>query len=97
METNNVAGVTLSSPQLNYPITLPYTKKQDLRTITIFDALESTLNSNEDFKIDQNLKVDVNHIQIPVGRGRKAVQQYRDKEIAYSKKKKVWYQLGEFI
>ena len=37
MATNDVAGISLSSPQLDYPITLPYTKKQDLHPAAILE------------------------------------------------------------
>ena len=62
-------GLSLQSPSLDYPVSLPQTRKEDLTPAKIFQHIESVLNSNDDFRIDQELKMNVTHVRIPEGRG----------------------------
>ena len=63
-------GLALTSPSLDYPITLPYTKFGDWRADQVFTAIQGTINSNQDFRIDTQLKVEITHVVTFEGRGK---------------------------
>ena len=69
VEPSHYMGLSIQSPSLDYPITLPYTRLRDFKTADLFKAIENTLNSNQDFAIDGRLKVELTHVAIPEGRG----------------------------
>ena len=56
---NDLIGLTLTSPSLDYPVSIPYKRRGNLSASDILDKIESILNSNEDFRIDNRLKIDV--------------------------------------
>ena len=53
---NDLTGLTLTSPSLDYPVSIPYKRKGNLSASDILDHIESILNSNEDLRIDNRLK-----------------------------------------
>ena len=69
MEPSHYMGLSIQSPSLDYPISLPYTRLRDFKTADLFSIIENTLNSNEDFAIDGRLKIELTHVEIPQGRG----------------------------
>ena len=69
VEPSHYMGLSIQSPSLDYPITLPYTRLRDFKTADLFSVIERTLNSNEDFAIDGRLKIELTHVEIPQGRG----------------------------
>ena len=69
IDRNHYMGLSIQSPSLDYPISLPYTRLRDFQTADLFKAIENTLNSNQDFAIDSRLKIELTHIEIPQGRG----------------------------
>ena len=62
-------GLAFTSPSLDYPITLPYTKFRDWNAEQVFRAIQGTLNSNQDFRIDKELKIELTHVVVPEGSG----------------------------
>ena len=46
----------LTSPSLDYPVSIPLKRKGNLSASDILDHIESILNSNEDLRIDNRLK-----------------------------------------
>ena len=62
-------GLALTSPSLDYPITLPYTRLGDWNAEQVFRAIQGTLNSNQDFRIDKELKIELTHVVVPEGSG----------------------------
>ena len=63
--------LSLISPSLDFPITLPYTKIRDWNVAQVFTFLQKKLNSNEDFRIDNNLKIELTHVVVPTGEGKR--------------------------
>ena len=69
VEPSHYMGLSIQTPSLDYPITLPYTRLRDFQAADLFRVIENTLNSNEDFAIDGRLKIQLTHVEIPEGRG----------------------------
>ena len=69
VDPSHYIGLSIQSPSLDYPITLPYTRLQSFKTENLFHAIQRTLNSNEDFAIDGRLRIELTHVEIPQGRG----------------------------
>ena len=63
-------GLAIESPSLDYPITLSYCKIRDFSVQTFMQVIQNTLNSNQDFAIDDRLKVELTHVEVPQGRGK---------------------------
>ena len=69
VDKSHSVALTLKSPSLDYSIVLPYTRLGEFKARDILGAIESQLNSQEDFCIDGRLKVALVHVEIPEGRG----------------------------
>ena len=69
LDQGHYVGLTLQSPSLAYPISMPYTRLRDFKAADIMAAIQKTINSNEDFAIDGRLKIELTHVEIPQGRG----------------------------
>ena len=54
--TEKISDNDLTSPSLDYPVSIPYKRKGNLSASDILDHIESILNSNEDLRIDNRLK-----------------------------------------
>ena len=91
IEPKDSMGISLKSPSLDYPVNIPHRRRENLAPATIFNHIEGVLNSNEDFRIDEQLVINVTHIQIPEGRGGNgtAITSYKNKEDAFRNKKSV--------
>ena len=66
---NHSVGLTLTTPSLDYPIVLPYVRLENFSGSDILTQIERSLNSNEDFCIDNRLTINLDHVEIPEGRG----------------------------
>ena len=62
-------GLAFTSPSLDYPITLSYTKFRDWNAEQVFNSIQGKLNSNQDFRIDKELKIELTHVVVPEGSG----------------------------
>ena len=69
IDQTHYVGFSLQSPSLDYPISLPLTRLRNFDANTMFTAIKKTLNSNEDFRIDGRLRVDMAHVEVPEGMG----------------------------
>ena len=69
LDPSHYIGLSMQSPSLDYPITMPYTRLRDFKAANLLDVIQRTLNSNEDFAIDGRLKLELTHVEIPEGRG----------------------------
>ena len=54
--TEQIPDNDLTSPSLDYPVSIPLKRKGNLSASDILDHIESILNSNEDLRIDNRLK-----------------------------------------
>ena len=61
----------LWSEQLETPISLPYMSVERLTTEQIYSALERVIQSNQEFRLNDTVTIDINHVQMPRGSGGK--------------------------
>ena len=61
----------LRSTQLDTPISLPFMPLQQLTPEHIFSQIERVIQSNQDFRLNDTVTVDIVHVEAPQGSGRK--------------------------
>ena len=90
---SDYVGLVIESDGLDFPIPLNYVKVSDLNSATIFNVIESRLNSNQNFQLDNKMRIQVDHVQLPVGSGRvdnhRSVGEYATFEAAIKSKKSI--------
>ena len=64
---NDFIRLSIQTPQLDYPIQLPFTKKTDLKVSRILDEIERVLQSDEEFILDDGVEIEVIHVHNPNG------------------------------
>ena len=88
-------GITLESPTLDFPLVIPYITASNFKSDKIYEILERTLNSNQSFSLDSRLKINIDRVQIPEGRGKSLKRRsagparYADLEACFKSKKSV--------
>ena len=71
MAPNDQARFILRSEQLETPISLPFMTVERLTTERVYSALERVIQSNQEFRLNDTVTIDINHVLAPVGSGRK--------------------------
>ncbi|MEW8544218.1 MAG: hypothetical protein AB2693_11855, partial [Candidatus Thiodiazotropha sp.] len=66
-KTNDLVRITVESPSLDYPISIPFLKIPELTADRFMSELERVLQSNEDFTIDESLVIEVTLVDMPDG------------------------------
>ena len=61
----------LRSTQLDTPISLPFMPVEQLTPEHIFSQIERVIQSNQDFRLNDTVVVDIIHVEAPQGSGRK--------------------------
>ena len=61
----------MQSPSLDYPVVIPFLRLQELTADRFLSEIERVLQSHEDFAIDSGLVLELTHMDMPTGRGRK--------------------------
>ena len=61
----------LRSEQLETPISLPFMTVERLNAERVYSELERVIQSNQEFRLNDTVTIDINHVESPVGRGRK--------------------------
>ena len=61
----------LRSTQLDTPISLPFMTVRQLSPEYIFSQIERVIQSNQDFRLNDTVVVDIVHVEAPQGSGRK--------------------------
>ena len=75
MKDEDQVRFVLRSEQLDKPISLPFMPVQRLTAERIFSQIERVVQSNQDFRLNDTVIVDIVHIESPQGgKGRKRVQ-----------------------
>ena len=82
-------GLTIESQSLDFPIPLNYVQVSDLTSAMLFNTIENKLNSNENFQIDNKLKIQVDHVRMPVGSGCRYAGEYPSLDAAIKSKKSI--------
>ena len=71
MAPNDQVRFILRSDQLETPISLPFMPVERLTTERVYSALERVIQSNQEFRLNDTVTIDINHVLAPVGSGRK--------------------------
>ena len=70
MAPNDKVRFILRSEQLDTPISLPFMTVDDLTTERVFSQIERVIQSNQEFRLNDTVTIDINHVKTPEGRGR---------------------------
>ena len=61
----------LRSEQLDSPISLPFMTLEQLTTERVYAQIEKVIQSNQDFRLNDTVTIDINHVAMPEGSGTK--------------------------
>ena len=64
----------LRSEQLDTPISLPFLPVERLTTERVFSQIERVIQSNQDFRLNDTVTIDIIHVEAPQGSGRSKVK-----------------------
>ena len=70
MAPNDQVRFILRSEQLETPISLRFMPVERLTTEQVFSALERVIQSNQEFRLNDTVIIDINHAKLPQGSGR---------------------------
>ena len=71
MAPNDQVRFILRSEQLETPISLPFMPVERLTTERVYSELERVIQSNQEFRLNDTVTIDLNHVVAPAGSGRK--------------------------
>ena len=71
MAPNDQVRFILRSDQLETPVSLPFMPVERLTTERVYSALERVIQSNQEFRLNDTVIIDINHVLAPVGSGGK--------------------------
>ena len=71
MVPNDQVRFILRSEQLETPISLPFMTVEQLTSERVYSELERVIQSNQDFRLNDTVTIDINHVKTPQGSGRK--------------------------
>ena len=86
MNPNDQVRFVLRSDQLQTPISIPFLPLEELTTERVFSQLEKVIQSNEDFRLNDTVTIDIIHVETPQGSGKSKRTTLNIRE--YLKKKK---------
>ena len=86
MNPNDQVRFILRSDQLQTPISIPFLPLEELTTERVFSQIEKVIQSNEEFRLNDTVTVDIIHVEMPQGSGRSKRTTLNIRE--YLKKKK---------
>lgn len=67
MSKDDLVRLSVQSPELDFPITLPFRRLSQLTSETFLSEVERVLQSYEEFVLDESLDVDIIHVRLPSG------------------------------
>jgi len=71
MEDTDLVRFSVQCPELDYPISLPFMRLSQMTADRLLSEIERVLQSYEEFVIDQSLEIELVHVRLPSGSGRK--------------------------
>ena len=74
MPPNDKVRFILRSEQLETPISLPFMTVQKLNTERVFSQIERVIQSNQEFRLNDTVTIDINHVKAPEGRGKNGLK-----------------------
>ncbi|CAG2245162.1 unnamed protein product [Mytilus edulis] len=72
MKTDDLIRMSIQCPELDFPITIPFMKVAQLSAETMLREIERVLQSYEQFVLDSSLEIEITHVDMPKGSGRKS-------------------------
>ena len=88
MDEKDQIRFILRSEQLDTPISVPFLPVERLTTERIFSQIERVIQSNQDFRLNDTVTVDIIHVVAPEGSGKSRVKRTIVNIREYLKKKK---------
>ena len=88
MAPNDKVRFILRSEQLETPISLPFMEVRRLTTERVFSELERVIQSNQEFRLNDTVTIDINHVKTPQGSGKSRVKRTNLNIREYLKSKK---------
>ena len=88
MNPNDQVRFVLRSDQLQTPISIPFLPLEKLTTEKVLSYVEKVVQSNEEFRLNDTVTVDIIHVEMPQGSGRSKVKRTTYDIREYLKKKK---------
>ena len=70
MNKKDQVRFVLRSNQLDKPISLPFMSVEQLTSERLFSQIERVIQSNQDFRLNDTVTVDIIHVEAPQGSGR---------------------------
>ena len=70
MNPNDQVRFMLSSDQLQTPIAIPFCSLQELTTEKVLSHVEKVVQSNEEFRLNNTVNIDLIRVEMPQGSGR---------------------------
>ena len=70
MTPNDKIRFILRSEQLETPISLPFMTVEELTTERVFAQFERVIQSNQEFRLNDTVIIDINHVETPEGSGK---------------------------
>ena len=88
MNSTDQVRFVLQSNQLQSPISLPFCALEELTTEKVFSQVEKVVQSNEEFRLNDAVNIDILRVQMPQGSGKSKVKRTTYDLREYLKKKK---------
>ena len=88
MKSTDQVRFVLSSNQLQFPISLPFCPLEQLTTEKVLAQVEKVVQSNEEFRLNDTVNIDIIRVEMPQGSGRSKVKREILNIRQYLKKKK---------
>ena len=70
MAPNDQVRFILRSEQLETPISIPFMTVERLNAERVYSQLERVIQSNQEFRLNDTVTIDINHVESPVGSGK---------------------------
>ena len=70
MAPNDKVRFILRFEQLETPISIPFLSVEELTTERVFSQIERVIQSNQEFRLNDTVTIDINHVESPQGRGK---------------------------
>ncbi len=71
MNESDLVRFVLRSEQLDKPISLPFMSVSQLTPERVFSQIERVVQSHQDFRLDESVIVDIVHVEMPRGSGKR--------------------------
>ena len=87
MDKEDRVRFVLRSEQLDTPISIPFLPVEQLTTERIFSQIERVIQSNQDFRLNDTVTIDIIHVEAPQGSGKSRLKRTTLNIREYLKKK----------